>query len=422
MSETSPISPFAPPDPSLSFGSMLSEATTNYQRGITRAGVIAHVPKEWIQSGIENTDITVPNENRYTRLGAVATADMDTVPNSNRALFATEKSDDRIVQHEFTVGNIGYSVDGRVALDSRTGYVISSSNEAGEVKRFFVYRSNSEGSWRASQGIENFNGKQRYLKGAEYIAPNTQYTQDTQLHPDFENNLHKIVAEDSHLQHIDPASLLLDDERSRSAAYQFGEKVVVYRMGSEELHRDLSLLPAGELTLAKARQSLSIPEQESNSEVQTMVMQQIGAINARLATEGLIPDFTQQPVHQEITEHPLLGNVKKETYTQTTSNGVVYEWVMSSLVSDPHKVWIDRVRLATAEANEYGVDKQKIFSGLLTSKLIEYGSQVTAIPNRYVSPVKGSSMYVDVSAFLRQLAPIASYVASKKQPVATTGR
>lgn len=396
-----------PPDPNMSYGKTLVQATTQYNSGHTESGVLTHLPS-WVSESSKSQE-SATEESLVSAVGAAALdgiTDPDiTLPNTR--LYSREtvgSTEGKAGKKEFDLGGVHYKVSGVVALGQRTGFVFESQDRdvEGTERKFFVYQSLSEGSWRVSQGVELYNGKNRYLKGAEDISPLSQYTQDTQLHPDFEREFASIAAEkDGTYSALRFDEIAVDDVHSRRLAGDFLSQQTVFCLGSPELHSALAALPAGQLV-----------KSHEDEEYNKILDQQVGKVNALLATEGLVPDFTKPPIKKDTLNHPLLGLVKRETFTHTMPSGVEYEWTMSYAANDVEEPWIERIRLANSEVNQYGTDTQMLYSGFLTSKPIEYRGQATLIPEDKKKELKGN--YVDIRSFLQGLAPVASFVNSKR--------
>ena len=239
------------------------------------------------------------------------------------------------------------------------------------------------------------------MKGAE-LSPDHQYTQDTQLHPAFEDAVARIE-ETSGLQGAESniwAYETPDAERlMEDFAAQREVRPLVVGYIDDQLHK----LRAGYLS----RNDMSTLTGFHNMQgARANFERKIDILNMVLLDSGVMPDFSGEPTTVELNEHPLLGNVVKETFTKVV-NGRPYEWQMAH--DQYGRAWVERIRFADAEPTPYGTDKEVVYSGVLTSKPLEYKEQCDGLPDSMRTDVDGR--YSDISLFLRELAPVAQYSA-----------
>lgn len=133
--------------------------------------------------------------------------------------------------------------------------------------------------------------------------------------------------------------------------------------------------------------------------------------------EGFVPDFRQEPGEVSYYDHSLLGRTKLSTFSggklAVKENGISRERpVLWTLAEDgAGRVWIQSIRFADARVNSHGTYDSVIDSGVLTSKPLEYYSQVGGLDRRFYKPFDGK--YADISPMLANLAPIQAYLAAR---------
>lgn len=305
---------------------------------------------------------------------------------------------------EFTVGDVRYSYLGK----TNNGYSEFTSVGPDNVERaFVVYMSRSEGSYRSSQGLEEYRDgdvtKTRLLKGAE-LSPLKQYTQDTQLNPEFEVKMDRL-SEIRQLRDIPVRKTpLYDNEGVNWYVKDFEAQVKVYPLGSNELDAQLKELKAGYQSSDDIREITGFDPNTEPEMAKAAYMEKIHALNTTIEKTGIMPDFSKEPKWIQITEHPVLGNMVRETF-EKTANGVVYEWQMARDTNG--RTWIERIRFADANSTAYGTDRELVYSGLLTAKPMDYDAQADGLPKHFVKDMGNG--YTDVSMFLKKLAPIREY-------------
>jgi len=306
---------------------------------------------------------------------------------------------------EFKIGETTYNFVGR---SNRSGdLVFESTDNNGNKKQFYVYTSNSEGSLRVSQGSfveSDGKHKSRLLKGAE-DNPNSQYTQDTQLHPEFEQKVRFLMSKDlSNAKYANESSLIFDEARASKAIEQFDKEMNVYMLSDGALHNQLRALTPGRLDKEHIKNVFGLESTNDTQAMSDAIVKNIDTVNAMLEQQGLIPDFSK-PVRVEYAKHPVLGDYKKEVFTHMV-NGRAVEWVMSS--TQDRKVWIERIRFADTKSTSYGTDSELLYSGVLTTKPLDYKQQTTGLPESLVKNSPSES-YNDITGFINMFAPVHKY-------------
>lgn len=319
----------------------------------------------------------------------------DTVPrwkiNQMRSQIPEIVNDDS--QLKFSVGSNQFELMGTTAIGKRGAYVVESRDARGVVRPFFIYQSNSEGGPRVSQAIA---ASGRFMKGDE-LSADTQYTQSTQLHPAVTAAISELYdrLDKSKLANGQPAPDFIRPNATVDAlAHDFEAQIKVSGMGSAEVDKILHELPAaGRL--------------DEKRDIHAMV-ERLGNLGQALETAGLVPDFTE-PASQTKDKHPVLGEITREVY-DVLVNGRPVEWHMA--YDGQGRVWIDRIRYGDSSATAYGTDEDMIYSGILTSKPIEYDAQATGLPDALKSKIDGTP-YTDITRFLNNFEPIAKFRAQR---------
>lgn len=314
------------------------------------------------------------------------------------------------IYKEFSIGkNIG-KYEGAVDFGERgKAYVFTSTDPVGKQRRFFVYKSLSEGGWRSSQGMDDFS---RFLKGGELARMQNHYTQETQLFPEFQQVIDRIdgVASNqtNNLLAMNAVPQLSGDEVMESWR-DFARISTLYSLPDRTVSEKVAPLRPGDLTLQGVAKALGL-QPKSREFVEQKLLNQVDEINHALQKSGLVPDFSAKPINVRHDKHELLGDVTKETY-RVIKNGRPYEWVIAH-ANNGKRIWIDRIRLADTVPTAFGTDAEIIDSGILTSKPLEYDFQCDAVPSQY--KVKTNHRhYTDITSFIGLLSPIKNYKQAK---------
>ncbi len=312
---------------------------------------------------------------------------------------------------ERIIDGIAFRVDGRILTrGNREAYAVTTTDKTGRQRQAIIYRSNSEGAMRMTPAIEledNEDGthSERYVKGAE-LSPFTQYTQETQLHPDFAYALADMVADVDSMPMITEDHLKMNTEQATYVMRDLEDQIEVFSFGDEKLAEEIAILRAGGYGKHDFQ---DIFNADIANEPQKLD-QYINQLNDDIREAGIVPDFSKRGV---VTRdmHPVLGEMAREVFTHKVG-GIEYEWHMG--VARSGEVWVDRIRYANAEPTTYGTDKQIPYSGILTSKPVEHFVQTTGLPEKYKRGSGKSSHYVNISRLLDQLEPIRQYRAQRE--------
>lgn len=316
-------------------------------------------------------------------IGSVATAEV----------FAAPDTKERIIN------GVRFRLDGAIPVGGREVYMFTTTNKNGESRKIGVYKSVSEGGMRVATGFE-MSG--RFMKGAE-SSPFAQYTQDTQLHPEFANAVREMTfAQDLPVASVE--SFTYGQKAVAAIEKEFEEKVSIEGFHDKKLNKLLTEVRAGMLSPGTLRSTMDDHRFESNTPLENYVAE----LNAQLLKSGAIPAF-DKPIRAELDTHQLLGNIKREVFAHNVK-GIAYEWHIGS--DDSGRVWIDRIRRADAKVSDYGTDDKLVFSGVLTSKPVDYSQQTDAVPDSMKHDISGTD-YTDISMFLDKLEPIKHYRAQR---------
>lgn len=312
---------------------------------------------------------------------------------------------------EFKIDNFTFGYKGRVYHDGPMVFE-SVDGTTGTRRSVLVYRSNSQGSRRVSQGYEQgVRGNRRIIKGGE--SDEGQYTQDTQMHPRFRDAIER-VEENRGLRDMTCTEVpLFDEEMSELVRRDFIEQVETTPIKRGELDEQLHKLKAGALGKNNLEQITGIYPHENSeayARASAAFMSEIEKLNGLLETSGVMPDFSGEPVAMGMDSHSELGTIVTEKFMKVV-DGVAVEWEMARTY-DGTKIWIERIRKADVDVSAYGTDKEVVYSGVLTSKPLEYNFQCDGIPQNLRRSMGRGSNYSDITPFLATFAPIKMYAQS----------
>lgn len=299
---------------------------------------------------------------------------------------------------EFMAGGNEFELLGvEDVMPRQPAYIFRSKDPQGGERTFFVYRSKSEGGLRVSQAISlpdstSLNG--RIVKGPEMTA-DSQYTQDTQLHPTLAVKINELYNRlgDTKLakRQIPDLNFVKPVQEIDQLVDDFDTQTQVHGMGSAEVDQALRELP----TASNFSQELNWQE----------VVSKIDKLGANMEAAGLVPSFNRSASVSHDT-HPVLGPITREVY-DVVVNGRSLEWHMA--YDGEGRVWIDRIRFGDSKTTAYGTDQDVVYSGLLTSKPIDYDQQTAGLPESLrIKNVKGTG-YTDVTRFLNNFEPIKKF-------------
>ncbi len=327
-----------------------------------------------------------------------------TVPRRLGGVALTEAHELR-ASNEAYIDGTKFTFEGLFSTSNRGNiFAVNSRDSEGNNRRFMVYRSNSEGGYRVSQGVEEDG---RFLKGAE-LSSYFQYTQESQLHPEFAaalSEMQKVT-----LPIVQKDTFQVDEAQADERLKDFEAEISVTSFPDRKLAEQLAKVSlTGGLQKNALAKFLTVPEADTPK----ALMKYVDNLNKVLKKSKAIPDFSQPATRVQEELHPLLGSVRTEVYVRNVG-GTSYEWYMSS--DSTGRVWINRIRLADSKASVYGTDQSLVYSGILTSKPLEYIEQCDAVPQHLRKDFSGNGgQYKDISAFVETLLPVQQYKAQRGQ-------
>jgi hypothetical protein len=302
---------------------------------------------------------------------------------------------------ERILDGVTFRLDGALINSGREAYAFTTKDSEGKVREFFVYRSGSEGALRVSPGIEKFPNGSMFMKG-NALNPHFQYTQDTQLNPQFAATLSEMIsASGGELPLIATDIYEHEGAAAERVMADFGSNMETTAFPDAAVATDLVRVNANDFAKYKLSEALGV---EDWNQLDGEFKKYISRLNSELEQSNIIPDFSTAE-RVETDTHPSLGTITREIFNHSV-NGLKYEWHVAHDADG--RVWIDRIRYKDAELSAYGTDKQIVHSGVLTSKPIDYHEQTNGLPEEYVQ-AGSHGPYSDVSRFLDTLAPIKQY-------------
>ncbi len=306
---------------------------------------------------------------------------------------------------EFQLGNTSYTYHG----PTHNGMVLSSVAEDGITRPVIVYRSNSGGSDRVSQGYEPYVDKQgkpkrRLMKGPEQ-SPEAQYTQDTQLHPELDEKV-GYLQEIAALRNMPSVAIPSYNETGADwLLNDFDKQMQTIPLGGNvALDRELHTFRANRLSAEDVEDLTGFDPATNEGLAAGALFRRVAKLNALLEESGVMPDFSQEPIAVGLTDNPQLGDVVKEVFEKSAGD-LTYQWHMMHDTNG--RAWVERIRIVESEVSAYGTDKQMVYSGVLTSKPVDYDSQADGIPAAMRQDLGNG--YTDITAFLQNFAPIQQY-------------
>lgn len=329
---------------------------------------------------------------------------------SEQTLQSTEKNipDIRLVEiegktprAEFKIDEMDYTYFGNTV----SGHMWFQSFDGQTSRNFVVYQSKSGGSLRASQGIVGavLSSTGRLIKGPE-DSPTAQYTQDTQLHPVFDEVVGSL--EDmSVFREFKLRDLEIEIGYQEAVSKDFEAMINLYGLGGWYTDSLLKVLRAGSLSCDDLQKAFNIPNGATYGDIYGAFNQYVEGLNEALETSGVMPDFSRVPDRIGVMHHEELGPVINEMFRHEFG-GKSYEWHMARQKGG--MAWIERIRLSDSEISPYGTDKDMVFSGILTSKPLEYAGQASGLP-QFNEKLSHGLRYVDIRPTLQQFAPVQAY-------------
>lgn len=305
---------------------------------------------------------------------------------------------------EFRLGEVNLGLLGAVKIDGKDlGYVLNTESSDGKSRRMVVYKSSSDGNWRATQGIDE---EGRFMKGSERARVVNHYTQETRLHPELRGLVEDFDMDDS-IPLIDPTSVpkMMSMEAAMIAEQDFADVTRLTQLPDKRLVKALHGLRAGGYKISDFKREFGMGPEIPDSAVEARLLERIDEVNKALEKSKIVPDFSR-PNIITTERHPILGFIYKSVFSVDV-DGRKYEWTMAN-TENGEKVWIDGIRFADAQVSAYGTDEEVLDSAFLTSKPIEYKSETDGIP-KSLRLDTSRDLYDDITPFLALLGPIQKF-------------
>lgn len=223
------------------------------------------------------------------------------------------------------------------------------------IKPRLFYKSNSDGGWRASAGM-NIDGT--FSKGETDGPEYGQYVQTTKP--------------------VEAISAMLEGiARTEGEKPTFDKDFLVQTFLTQRLAAEGDPGLEGEMTY----DIIGFPGMDAF--VSGYGYETYGAEEGRSRLEsmqlpsGMEPDFTQEPARRYGTEHTLLGSAGIDVYPAVLtekSGSRAIEWHVAH--DKDGRVWLDRLVYPDGDQTDYGTEKEVILAGALNMKPLDYVTQV----------------------------------------------
>jgi hypothetical protein len=315
----------------------------------------------------------------------------------------TFPSTNKLLTHEIFSPHYGVKMDGKTFLFSdiftspESGYAHSIAYEYKEdgdaLRPRLYYRSQSDGGWRATPGINGF----RYMKGDE-SSERPEYGQYVQTTKPDQN----IVALLEMIQEKQGDALRLSD----STAATMTDAFAVMNARKEGLYTFPDEVEFFQVETPGLKAYISGVGFEGHPEDARKALE-----NLELPT-GFEPDFSADPVQIYTTTHTLAGKVAVEVYP-AEYQGREIEWHIARDNND--RLWVDRIEFADGHITSYGTRSEVILAGALSAKPFDYSQQAFGLDIGGSDPdaVVFNDTYVDVTPLLKKMAPLQRYQTAK---------
>ncbi len=351
-------------------------------------------------------------------------------------------------------------------LPSRLYAILYSPDEHGKIMPRLLYRSYSDGGWRAAFFVGRPMESKYLSKGLEISLP---YVQGTKLVSSFIEHL-----EENTIQHpprlqqvgswrtvfslpksIDWTQLVQPPHGFFNAAlipppFTLAQEAHVITEGPEaETLKLLQVCPAGKCFSCdpstgnrkgvgstasqclgwqpdpwcqKLQQTIASLHPKPIPPIQTLRDYILQVVNPKLdpLVGQFVPRFTTAPLRTYTLSHTILsektanGDLSKDITVEVFSGsylGRATDWHMATSLDG--KTWIERVEFRDGKTTSYGTSKEIIDIGILGNKPFDYHQQTCTIDCQKMN----HSIYCDLTQFLENLSPIKQYLNAKHQRV-----
>lgn len=275
-------------------------------------------------------------------------------------------------------------------------YAQAQTSEGTRIVPRLLYKSNSDGGWRATYGT--IGGK--YHKVIDHSG---HYVQETKLHTELLDTIGKLPKERDLDEGIgERIERIFGGHAYMEAFTAYGEITYFKDQQLDEKLAPFRLLRPGQFTHA-ARLAASVEGCENVREYF------LKANTAFASLPGFVPDF-RSPVRSTTQEHTLLGYIQIEDFEAQIGD----EPLIWSMAQDRQgRTWVDNIRLARNRISSYGTYSVVFDAGFITSKPLDYKRNTDGLLHGDESQAF-NRRYVDITPVLSSILPIAEYGRAKQ--------
>lgn len=256
-----------------------------------------------------------------------------------------------------------------------------------------LYKSLSDGGWRAAYGISESG---RLIK--EAMGEDSHYTQETKLRPEIVDALEQAeVVRGGDRSLINKAKSIFLRNSAYVAEIDTRDEISNFKSRYDRVLQPIRKLSAGQT------------EAQDLETVQRAGFDSIGAYLQSLDSvfedlPGFMPDYSQPPIQTTKREHSLLGETIIDDYPARLGDT---ELIWSMARDRSGRVWIENIRVKSAPVSTYGTSSIVFNGGILTCKPLEYQSQTGGLDRNERNDF--DRQYDDITPLLENLLPIWEY-------------
>ena len=298
--------------------------------------------------------------------------------------------DDRVFALSAVVQSYNY--------DRAVMYTQTETSSGPRVVPRLLYKSNSDGGWRAAYTT---------IGGAYHKAVDTDghYVQETKLH----TGLLGAIDELPRFKDVDEGigeriERIFGEPAYMEAFTAFGEITYFKETDLDNKLVPFRLLKAGQFTY-HARILAQVQGCDSIGEYFTK------ANDAFLELPGFVPDFSGKPLRTVRQQHTLLGETHIEEYEALIGNEPIV-WSMAQDAAG--RTWVENIRLQRNNVTSYGTYSVIFDGGFLTSKPLDYKRNVDGLITGREA-LAFNRRYMDITPVLSNILPIAQYKRLKEE-------
>jgi len=280
---------------------------------------------------------------------------------------------------------VGLEVDGRkmafsqVMNNGKYKFSVGYTRIGYEVFPRLFYKSHSDGGWRVTPGM--YTDDSSYSKGDFHMPEYGQYVQATKPTEDVTAILAQLEKQESHI--TVPAS------RELRQNFLLSRRIVEHDASIEDEVKLTEVRGRG-LDAFLSGKGFRDPEnvEENRWEIEHQEL-----------PRGFKPDFSREPVKKYAMQHTLLGECKVDVYP-AQYQGRIVDWHVAH--DGAGRIWVDRIVPRDAKMTSYGTSSEVIIAGILSSKPIDYTSQVKGAQGGGVDIKEFDETYSDLSPTLNR--------------------